>query len=441
MARFHYTILSRAVPGREEEFIAWYRDRHLADVCRVAGVVSGKLFRMDFQRVYELDAAPLWTLMTIYELEGDDPEAIIDSIRAASGTEDMPSCDALTKAGMIQAAGHQIASGEGSSVAAGNADGSMRVPARNISVPLFLSDVARAYLVPQQGKVPYPAIDDKTGWQEYVTGVEQSILPMLRQMSAQAQAQVEERSANGARVFDILPSGVSADSGPIVLDIHGGALILCGGELCRVMGTGAAMRMQRRVWSVDYRMAPEHPYPAALDDCIAAYRALLAERSPEQIIVSGGSAGGNLAAALMLRARDEGLPLPAGLILGTPEIDLTESGDSFQTNDGIDPSLSSLMPVNLLYADGHDLTHPYLSPLFGDFAKGFPPTLLTTGTRDLYLSNTVRMHRALRAANIPAALHVTEAGPHTGFPGGPEGAQIDQEIRLFIKAVLQETMS
>ena len=140
----------------------------------------------------------------------------------------------------------------------------------------------------------------------------------------------------------------------------------------------------------------------------------------------------------MLRARDEGLPLPAGLILGTPEIDLTESGDSFQTNNGVDPGLGSLMPVNLLYANGHDLRHPYLSPLFGDFSKGFPPTLLTTGTRDLCLSNTVRMHRALRAAGVAAALHVTEAGPHTGFPGAPEGLEIDREVRLFIQTVLPQ---
>ena len=79
--------------------------------------------------------------------------------------------------------------------------------------------------------------------------------------------------------------------------------------------------------------------------------------------------------------------------------------------------------------------HPYLSPLFGDL-KDFPPTILTTGTRDLYLSNTVRMHRALRAAGVAAELHVTEAGPHTGFPGGPEGAAIDSEIRGFIEKVI-----
>lgn len=435
MARFQYTILSRAWPGREEEFVAWYRDRHIADVCRMPGVVGGKLYRMDFQRIYELENVPQWTLMTIYELEGDDPEAIINSIRDASGSEAMPACEALNKAGMIQAAGHLIASGQGTAGAA-MSGGVQHVPARDIPLPAHLSDVARAYLQPQPRGRDYPALDDKAAWLAYVAATDQAVLPLLRQISAQVEAKVEERDAGGARVFDILPPGVDEDSRSVVLDIHGGALILCGGELCRIMGMGSAKRYQRRVWSVDYRMPPEHPYPAALDDCMAAYRALLSERAPHEIIVSGGSAGGNLAAALMLRARDEGLPLPAGLILGTPEADLTESGDSFSTNNGVDPGLRSLMPVNLLYANGHDLKDPYLSPLFGDFTKGFPRTLLTTGTRDLYLSNTVRMHRALRAADIPAELHVTEAGPHTGFPGGPEGNEIDREIRRFICDVL-----
>jgi len=312
----------------------------------------------------------------------------------------------------------------------------LNVPARDIPLPAHLSPVARAYLTPQPGSGSYAALEDKDGWRAYVAAVDQSIIPLLQRVSANATAQVEERDADGARVYDIVPAGLRPDDRSIVLEIHGGGLVMCGGPLCRMMGTGAAGRLGRHVWSVDYRMPPDHPYPAALDDCMAAYRALLRERSPGEILVSGGSAGGNLAAALMLRARDEGLPMPAGLILGTPEIDLTESGDSFQTNNGIDPTLRSLMPVNLLYADGHDLRHPYLSPLFGDLT-GLPPTILTTGTRDLYLSNTVRMHRALRAAGVDAQLHVTEAGPHTGFPGGPEGDAIDKELRRFIAAVLR----
>ena len=313
--------------------------------------------------------------------------------------------------------------------------GAIHVPARDIPVPDHLSPVARAYLAPLPMWGDYPALEDKGAWRAYVAAVDEAVLSRFPAWSEASGTKANERDAGGARVFDILPSGLDPDDRSVILDLHGGALILCGGEMCRMMGVGTAMRLQRHVWSVDYRMAPDHPYPAALDDCLAAYRALLAERSPNEIVVSGGSAGGNLAAALMLRARDAGLPMPAGLILGTPEVDLTESGDSFHTNMGIDPGLRSLMPVNLLYADGHDLRHPYLSPLFGDLSA-FPPTILTTGTRDLYLSNTVRMHRALRAARVRAELHLTEAGPHTGFPGSPEGAEIDAELRIFVAAVL-----
>lgn len=114
MDRFQYVVLSRAVPGREAEFVAWYRDQHMADVLRMPGVISGKLVKLDFQRVYEIDDAPQWTLLTLYELEGSDPETVVDSIRAASGSDQMPTSDALTKVGMVQAAGRVIASGSGS---------------------------------------------------------------------------------------------------------------------------------------------------------------------------------------------------------------------------------------------------------------------------------------------------------------------------------------
>src|SRR3954465_7100066 len=115
------------------------------------------------------------------------------------------------------------------------------------------------------------------------------------------------------------------------------------------------------------------------------------------------------------------------------EIALTESGDSFQTNLGIDPVLrSSLAESIALYAGDHDLTHPYLSPLFADYTPPFPPTLVQGGTRDLFLSNSVRMHRALRAAGVDAELHIFEAMPHGGFFGAPEDAEIGAEVRRFI---------
>lgn len=312
-----------------------------------------------------------------------------------------------------------------------------RIPAREIPIPAGISPAAQEFLKRQPvPSAEYPPPGDKAAWKAFIAAREDGLRPLLKRINPDIPARLEERSIDGVHVFDISPEDIPRGTCGIVLEMHGGGLFLCGGELCGLMGLGAAGRFRRRVWAVDYRMPPDHPYPAALDDAVAAYRALLRQHSPQEIIVSGGSAGGNIAAALILRARDEGLALPAGCVLNTPEIDLTESGDSFHTNLGVDPALRSLMPVNLMYANGSDLRHPYLSPLFGDFTKGFPPTLLMTGTRDLYLSNTVRMHRALRTAGVPAELHVVEAGGHGGFPGTPEGEEITREVRRFIGSVL-----
>jgi monoterpene epsilon-lactone hydrolase len=149
-------------------------------------------------------------------------------------------------------------------------------------------------------------------------------------------------------------------------------------------------------------------------------------------VVGGGSAGGNLAAALVLRARDEGLPLPAALIFNTGASDLTGSSDSWQTNEGLDNVLSNTAaPCMELYAQGHDPRDPYISPVYGDLT-GFPPTIVLTGTRDMLLSDNVRMHRALRSAGVDARLHVWEAAGHGGFMGmAPEDAERFEEQRRF----------
>jgi acetyl esterase/lipase len=253
-----------------------------------------------------------------------------------------------------------------------------------------------------------------------------------RASSAPVTVRHRDLAADG-RVYEITPDGLDDGDERVYLDIHGGGFIWGGGELCATMAVGTAIRMAARVWAVDYRMPPDHPFHAALDDCLAAYRALLGERPPERIVIGGASAGGNLAAALILRARDEGLPLPAAVVLMTPGADLTESGDSHQVNLGLDPLIpGSGRQQFLLYAAGHDLRHPYLSPLNGDFTKGFPPAILTTGTRDMLLSDTVLLHRALRRAGVPAELHVTEAGGHGGFMGmAPEDQEILHEVRRF----------
>ncbi|MGH7804372.1 MAG: alpha/beta hydrolase, partial [Candidatus Binatia bacterium] len=304
-------------------------------------------------------------------------------------------------------------------------------------IPAHISEEAKRYLemAASLPKCPVPSdLGDVDGWLRYVEANDAFIEDwFLRSLPAELPLARDELEIDGVRTYVLRPDHVAAGpQTPIYLEIHGGALIMGGGELCARMGSGFAITREMVTWAVDYRMPPRHPYPAALDDLVAVYRRALGEHSPEDVFVGGASAGGNLAAALLLRAKDEGLAMPAALVLLSPEVDLTESGDSFHTNLGIDAVLDPLEPVNVLYANGHDLSHPYLSPLFGD-VSGFPPTFLQSGTRDLFLSNTVRMHRKLRAAGVDAELHVFEAMPHGGFGGAPEDVEIIVEMQRFLE--------
>lgn len=298
------------------------------------------------------------------------------------------------------------------------------------AAPSFLSAPARAGLEVPITRLPTPALDDVDGWTAFVQQTDAFVADMLSGMSLPMESELEQ--IGGVPTYVVTPPGApSGDDSPVFLSIHGGGLILGGGDLTRVMTEISALSSPVTHWAPDYRMPPVHPYPAALDDVIGVYRALLEVRKPSQIVVGGGSAGGNLAAALLLRAKEEGLPMPAALVLLTPEVDLTESGDSFTTLADVSVGLQSLMQTNLLYASGHDLTDPYLSPLFGD-VTGFPPTLLISGTRDLYLSNTVRMHRKLRESGVDADLHIFDARPHAGYGNAPEEAAVAAETGAFV---------
>ena len=318
--------------------------------------------------------------------------------------------------------------------------GGVLIAARVVPAPASISPQAQDFLAKLVGPdgVPLmlhqttPAADDTAGWIQSKAATAGMIAQMLAPAAAACRAEVETIDLAGTVTYLATPAGAGADD-RAYLDIHGGGLVHGGGEPCRLGALIQADKLGVRCYAVDYRMPPEQPYPASLDDCLAAYRGLLERYAPGNIVVGGGSAGGNLAAALVLRARDEGLPLPAALVLITPELDLTESGDSFETNRMVDVMLPvPLMSTNLIYAAGRDLAHPYLSPLFGDFSRGFPATFLQAGTRDLFLSNTVRMHRALRKAAIPVELHIFEGMPHGGFMGAPEDAELDHEVRRFV---------
>jgi acetyl esterase/lipase len=281
-----------------------------------------------------------------------------------------------------------------------------------------------------------PAPRDTATWKAEIAMVDQTFDPMVDEMLRTAEASVERTEIAGVRVAIGRPHTMRHPD-RVLLKIHGGGWTLLGGRFVDGDAARSASDAGCIAYSVDYRMPPDHPFPAALDDCVAVYRHLLKTYDASKIVVAGASAGGNLTGALALKVRDLGLPLPAGIGMLTPVTDLTAKGDSWETNFGFDPMLSNYNLTAIgIYTDGHDLKDPYLSPLYGDFARGFPPTFLQSGTRDRLLSDTVRMHRALLAAGIDAELHVWEAMPHGSFGGAtPEDLEMRQQFQKFVDRV------
>ena len=228
----------------------------------------------------------------------------------------------------------------------------------------------------------------------------------------------------------------------LLVHVHGGGYVLGPGEA----GNREAILMARygrmKVISIDYRMPPDFPYPAALDDAMAVWRELVKTNDPKKMAIFGTSTGGGMTLAMVLRAKAEKLPLPAAIAPGTPWSDMTKTGDSYFANEMVDNVLVSndgwLGDAAKLYANGHDLKDPLLSPVYGDF-HGFPPTVLTTGTRDLFLSNTVRVHRKLREVGVEAVLNVFEGQSHAQYlasPYAPETKEALGEIAQFFDAHL-----
>ena len=317
-------------------------------------------------------------------------------------------------------------------------NGNICIGARVIPPPKSISPQAQKFLatpspLPISGD---PPAHEKEAWRKRIARFNAMLEPMADQMLKSAPASVETQTIAGVTVYAGTPHTMpERNRGRARIDLHGGGMVLLAGKFAMAGAAMAAARAGCVVYSVDYRVPPDHPYPAALDDIVAVYRELIKTYPPGHLVISGASGGGNLGAAAALKIRDQGMPSPAALVLLTPEIDLTESGDTFETNRHIDVVLKGGLPEMIkLYADGHDLKDPYLSPLFGDFTKGYPPTFIQTGTRDVFLSNSVRMHRALLRAGIEVELHVWEAMPHGGFGNTtPEDAEVQAEVKRFIE--------
>jgi acetyl esterase/lipase len=313
------------------------------------------------------------------------------------------------------------------------------MPARTIPVPDSVSPqmqkLIAAPLSPTWNVIPKTAAE----WKAQVAAGAAATMQTLPALREKLGVKVEPTTVGGVKAYMVTPRNIPPENANrLLVHVHGGCYVSGPGE----SGTSEAILMAGfghfKIISVDYRMPPDHPYPAALDDAMAVWKAAVKMADPKKMAIFGSSAGGALTLEMVLRVKQDHLPMPAAIAPGTPMADLTNSGDTFRTNAMLDNVLvapdASCDKRAALYANGHDLKDPMLSPLFGDM-HGFPPAILTTGTRDLLLSNTVRVHRKLRQAGVEAFLQVYEGQSHGQYSrdvDAPETKEAFEEIAHFL---------
>jgi epsilon-lactone hydrolase len=227
-----------------------------------------------------------------------------------------------------------------------------------------------------------------------------------------ADVTVTKAALGGVPVAEITVDGVEPRH--VVLYFHGGVYVMGDAFLAADLASQVGRRTAARVLSVDYRLGPEHPYPAAVDDALAAYQALLDNgTAPSDIVLAGESAGGGLAVATLVNARDHGLPQPAAAYLMSPYADLTLAGTTMQTKREADPLLSpdALQARVPDYTAGQDAALGLISPIFADLS-GLAPLIIQGGTHEVLLDDAVRLARQAATADVEVTLDITPGVPH-----------------------------
>jgi monoterpene epsilon-lactone hydrolase len=348
-------------------------------------------------------------------------------------------CSAPAAAQMAAPANEDFAATEARENAANAKAGPRVVPGRTIPVPNTVSPELRASIAAPY-RVPNWNADPKTAeeWKALINKLADAGAPARREAREKLGVTMEPTVIGGVKAFILTPKEIKPENrNRLLVHVHGGGYVYAPGEAGTAEGTLMAAYGGYKVISFDYRMPPDFPYPAAMDDAMAVWKAAIKMQDPRNMAIFGTSTGGGMTLAMILRAKHEGLPLPAAIAPGTPWSDLTETGDTYKTNEWLDNVLVSyngyLVRAAKLYANGHDLKDPQLSPIYGDF-HGFPPAILTSGTRDLFLSLTVLTHRKLRQAGVEAELQVYEGMSHAQYnfdAFAPETKETFSEIALF----------
>lgn len=235
--------------------------------------------------------------------------------------------------------------------------------------------------------------------------------------------------------WQIIPN---AEKGKVILYFHGGGMVLMSPKTHRHLTIEIAKLTKMRVLSVDYRLAPEHPFPAGLEDCVKAYNWLLSQGfKSENLVIAGDSAGGNLTLATLIKLRDEGIPLPAGAVVLSPAIDYTGNSKTFLENAKTDPILGDIGVFWWIssYLGGADPNNPLISPVLADL-KGLPPILIQVSKSEMLYDNSTRFAERAKAAGVDVTLQEWEDTVHVfqgfGLQVLPEAKEALIKIGKFI---------
>lgn len=255
-----------------------------------------------------------------------------------------------------------------------------------------------------------------------------------------ADASIQHIRADGAGVPIEIGVSPGAELQKAILFLHGGGYVIGSTKSHRGFVGRLGIAAGVRTVTPDYRLAPEHPFPAAVDDAVAVYRWLLSECAPEKIALAGDSAGGGLVVAALVRARQEGLSMPAAVALFSPLVDLAAGGESMLEKAAQDPSVTAdtIARFRAMYLAGEDACTPLASPIHADL-HGFPPMLIHVGTAEVLLDDSLRLARRAAVADVAVELKAWPQLPHVWqFFAGIflEGQQSIEEAGAFLRSHL-----
>ncbi len=310
-----------------------------------------------------------------------------------------------------------------------------------LNIPETVSPQAQVFLrtlTDPALKPAFPMPDDIEGWKRLQALAEADGRARSESLLKRYEHQVSLRKLGGVSVLEVRAKTCERND-KVLVYTHGGAHVMYSATSMLGRAVVAAHETGLRVISVDYTLAPHAQYNQMSDEVVAVIQALIAEgQCLEDMAIFGDSSGGGLAAAVVLKMRDRRLGMPRAAVFASPWVDVTPSGDTETTLCHADPTLlyeKHSKQAAAAFADPPDQKNPYASPVYADFSKGFPPTLIQGGLKEVLLSGFVRLYQALDAASVPVKLDLYEGMVHNfqdRMPDAPEAQRARQKMTAFL---------